>query len=39
MKKRWFGAREYDFENIEIGDMTVPFGNNLIIELGQRVNP
>ena len=23
-------------ENIEIGDMTVPFGNNLIIELGQK---
>lgn len=35
-EKRWFSAREYDFENIEIGDMTVPFGNNLIIELGQK---
>lgn len=35
-EKRWFSAREYDLENIEIGDMKVPFGNNLIIELGEK---
>lgn len=38
-EKRWFSAREYNLEYIEIGIMSVPFGNNLIIELGEKRNP
>lgn len=41
-EKRWFSAKEYDLEYIEIGNatasMAVPFGNNLIIELGEMKN-
>lgn len=35
-EKRWFSAREYDLQYIEIGDIAVPFGNNIIIELGEK---
>jgi NAD+ synthase (glutamine-hydrolysing) len=39
-EKRWFTAREYDVANIQVSDgdrtLTVPFGNNVIIEMGTK---
>jgi NAD+ synthase (glutamine-hydrolysing) len=39
-EKRWFTARQYDVEDITVSDgvrfINVPFGNNVVIELGTK---